>query len=384
MEFTVNHMTPALFGQDTSTKTGARLKALGCTKVLFVYDHGVKKTGMPEKIMANVKEAGISVVVYEGVLADPPDYIVDAGAEIGRREQVDGIVGIGGGSTMDTAKAINILMTNPGSVTQYMQPGAVTKPGKVLILLPTTSGTGSEVTSFAVLTDSKTHSKKGLGGPNIRATLAIIDPVLTLGMPPSITADTGMDVVAHAVEAITANRANPMSDLLGENAIALSWKYLPKAVKDGKNIEARTQMSFAAMAAGYSFTDSMTHLGHAFGHTLGAMYHIPHGNACGAVLPEVVVFVADAMPEGVKLIGRAMGLRTGARTSAADAAIKVRDALSGFCASIGQKTLRQLNVPEAAFPQIAEAVAGPGPAGFSPKKPSIDDVMKMLRQAYVR
>jgi alcohol dehydrogenase class IV len=203
-------------------------------------------------------------------------------------------------------------------------------------------------------------------------------------MPPWITADTGMDVIAHAVEAITANRANLMSDLLGENAIKLAWKYLPRAVKNGIDVEARTQMSFAAMAAGYAFTDSMTHLGHAIGHTLGAMYHIPHGNACGVALPEVVEFVADAMPDGVRLIGRAMGLRTGARTSTVDAAIKVRDALSAFTASIGQKTLRQLNVPKSALPQIAEAVAGPGPAMFSPKKASSDDALKMLQKAYAR
>jgi alcohol dehydrogenase len=382
MEYNINHMTPVLFGTDTSKQTGAKLKALGCNKVLFVYDLGVKKAGIVDKIIDNVKEAGIKVAVFDGVKPDPPDNIIDEGAEIGRRENVDAVVAVGGGSTMDAAKGINLLLTNPPPAKQYMRWGAQMKPGKVLVLVPTTSGTGSEVTAVAVITDSVTHQKGGIAGPFTRATLAIIDPLLAAGMPPSITADTGMDVFSHAIEAITATRANQMSDLLGANAIELTWKYLPRAVKNGNDIEARTQMSFAAMEAGFSFQDSMTHLAHAIGHTLGSLYHIPHGNACGVALPEIVEYISDVAPNGIRLIGKSMGLSTGPRTSAADAATKVRLALIEFSAVVGQKTLKGLGVPRADFPKIAEGACGPGVVMFTPKKVSKEDVIKILTAAY--
>ena len=150
MEFNINHMTPVLFGPDTSLQTGARLKALGCTKVLVVYDEGIKKAGIPDKIIASIKEAGIGVAVYEGVKADPPDYTIDEGAEIGRKEQVDGVVAIGGGSSMDTAKAINLMLTNPTPVKQYLGARAMLKPGKPIILIPTTSGTSATVGAHSI------------------------------------------------------------------------------------------------------------------------------------------------------------------------------------------------------------------------------------------
>jgi alcohol dehydrogenase len=387
MEYQIQHMTPVLFGTDTSKQTGDRLKMFGCKKVLCVYDQGIKKAGIADKVIASIKAAGIGVVVYEGVQADPPDFTIDEGAAIGRKEQVDGVVGIGGGSSMDTAKAVNVMLNNPGSVIDLMQfkpggPPAMPKPGKILILLPTTSGTGSEVTAVAVLTDSKAHDKKGIGGPITRATLAIIDPLLTVGMPPSVTADTGMDVFAHAIGAITANRANQMSDIMGESAIKILWKYLPIAVKDGKNIEARSQMSFAAMAGGYAFQDSMTQLEHAIGHTLGSLYHIPHGNACGVCLGEMTEYDADVMPDGIRLIAGAMGMKTTGTPAAIGKELKI--AIRKFADSLGQKTLKQMNIPESDLDKIAEIVAGPGLAMFSPKKVTKEDVLKMLKEAYYR
>jgi alcohol dehydrogenase len=386
-EYQIQHMTPVLFGVDTSKQTGERLKTLGCQRVLCVYDQGIKKAGIADQIVNIIKAAGIAVVVYEGVQADPPDYTIDEGAAIGRKELVDGVVGIGGGSSMDTAKAVNVMLTNPGSISDLMKfrpggPPATPRPAKTLVLLPTTSGTGSEVTAVAVLTDSKAHDKKGIGGPVTRATLAIVDPALTVGMPPSITADTGMDVFAHAVSSITANRRNQMSDMLGESAIRILWKYLPIAVRDGKNIEARTQMAFASMAAGYAFQDSMTQLEHAIGHTLGSLYHIPHGNACGVCLGEMTEFDADAVPDGTRLIAGAMGMPTTGTPAKLGKAVKV--AIQKFADSIDQPKLSQMGIPESDLEKIAEIVAGPGLSMFSPKKVTKDDVLKMLKEAYTR
>ena len=383
MDFNINLLPPVLFGTDTSLKAGERLKELGCTKVLVVYDQGVKKAGIPDKIIASVKAAGIGVAVYEGVQADPPFPTLEECAAIGRKENVDGVLAIGGGSTMDTAKAANVLLTNPSPIKQYtVRGGPSMKPGKVLVLIPTTSGTGSEVTTVAVLTDPEDHKKKGIGG--VRGTLAIVDPLLTVGMPPSITADTGMDVLSHAIEAITANRANPMSDVLGEKAINLVMAYLPRAVKDGSDIEVRTKMSFAAMLGGWSFINSNTQLGHAFGHALGSLYHIPHGNACGVALPEIVEFISDAIPEPMRLVGKAMGLKTDERVSAVKAGTMVRDALIDFNKKIGQKTLKQLNIKESALPEIAKSITTEFLVASSPKKISEEDILKILQKAYAR
>jgi alcohol dehydrogenase len=385
VEFNVNHISPVFFGPNTSLQTGARLKAMGVTHALFVFDQGVKKAGIPDKIIAGVKEAGVQVSVFDGVQADPPDFTVDQGAEIGRKANVDGVVGVGGGSTMDTAKAINLLLGNPGSISQYLTfPPPPLKPGKTLVLIPTTSGTGSEVTHFAVITDSKTHAKRSPVGPLVRAKLAIIDPTLTVGMPPSVTADTGMDAFAHCAEAMTAVQRNPMSDLLAEKGISIVMEFLPKAVKDGKDLDARTQMSFAAMLGGYAFNDSNTQLGHAIGHTLGSMYHIPHGNACGVVLPEILECEAEAVPDAVARIAAAMGLKVKKGATAGSVGAQVREALAAFMLSIGQKTFKQLNVPAADLAKVAESAGGPGLAKSSARPVTVDDVKTMLQKAYER
>ena len=382
MPFSVNHLTPLFFGQHMSLRTGMRLREFGVTKVLFVYDQGVKKAGIPDPIIKNVEALGIKVSVYEGVKPDPPDYTVDEAAEIGLRDQVDGVVGLGGGSSMDTAKAANLMLTNPPGIQKYL--GAMRaqfKPGKTLILIPTTAGTGSEVTTMAVLTDTRDHRKKGPGGPYCRANLAIVDPLLCVGMPPQITADTGMDAFAHAFEAVTSGQAHPMSDLLGEKAINLICEYLPRAVRDGKDIEAREKMSFAATLAGYAFTDSITHLGHSIGHALGTSHHIPHGNACVLAMPEIAEFIAEYTP-GIKRVGIAMGLKIDEKTPAKEAGKMVRDAIRALNKEIGIKGLQQHNVKESDLPAIAAAATTEGPATFSPKKASADDWLVMLKAAY--
>ncbi len=381
MPFGINHLSPVLFGANISLRTGMRLREMGVTKALFVYDQGVKKAGIPQRIIANADALGIQTFVYEGVLPDPPDYTIDEATAIGRQNQVDAVIGIGGGSSMDTAKAVNMLQTNEGSIKQYLGFGRVQpKNGKTLVLIPTTAGTGSEVTQFCVLTDSSDHKKKGPGGNFMRANLAIVDPVLSMGMPPSVTADTGMDAFAHSAEAITSGSHNPMSDLLGEQSIKLVMKSLRKAVKDGKDLEARSDMAFAATLGGFAFADSITHLGHSIAHTLGALHHIPHGNACAIALPEITNFTAEANPNGIYRIAAAMGLKVGNRGPKATG-ILVRDAIRQLNTEIGMKTLRQWNVKESDLMQIAiDSEAGIGMA--SPKKADVNDYLAMIRAAW--
>jgi alcohol dehydrogenase len=384
MSFSINHLSPVLFGEGVSLETGAKLKELGCKKVLCVYDKGVKAAGVVDDILAAIRKEGIEVLVYDGVLADPPDYTIEEAAVIGRNGKIDGIVAIGGGSTMDTAKAVNILMGNPSPITQYQAAGGGRQPGpgKVLVLLPTTSGTGSEVTPVSVVTNTTTHRKGGILGPVCRATLAIVDPVLTKGMPPSITADTGMDAFAHASEAMTSGMSNPMSDILAEKAISLVCEYLPRAVRNGADMEARTQMAFAAMVAGYAFADALPHFGHAIGHTLGSMFHTPHGNACGIALPEVMRYIVGAVPDKVKHVGIAMGVKFDGKETPEKIGEKVADAIRKLNKEIGLKTLKQHGIKESDLPAVAEMAMTDDTAGFGPREAELGGMLSMLRGAY--
>jgi alcohol dehydrogenase class IV len=183
---------PILFGRGTARTTGQKLKEFGCHKVLVVYDKGIKNSGIADKIISIINEAGIETVCYDGVQADPPDWSVEEAGAIGIKENVDGVVGVGGGSSLDTAKGAKLLLTNPPPLNQYFgRSGIVTKPSKPLIVIPTTAGTGSECTPGGVITDTQKNIKTNIAGTGCAVNLGIVDPDLTIGLPPAITASTG-------------------------------------------------------------------------------------------------------------------------------------------------------------------------------------------------
>lgn len=384
MNFTINHLTSVIFGEGASQGTGEKLKDFGITKLLCVYDKGIKAAGLVDTIIQNVQAEGIKVIEFGEVLPDPPDTIVDQAGELGRKEGVDGILGIGGGSSMDTAKGVNVLLGNPGVISDYFNPETMQKPGKFLFLIPTTSGTGSEVTGVAVLTNTKDRKKCGVRGKNCIATLAIVDPKLTFGLPPGITAATGMDAFSHAVEAYTTAMKNPMSDLLALEAISLIAKYLPVAVRDGSNGEARSKMSYAATIAGMSFNDAPPHIGHAIAHTVGVKYHVPHGTICGLAVPGVIEYVSDIMPEMVRSIGEAMGLSLKDDLSNEMLGSRVADAVRKLNREIGLPTMKDLNIPESGLSDIAADVLTDVCAPFIPKKTNADDVLRILQKYYAQ
>ncbi|MFH0730643.1 MAG: iron-containing alcohol dehydrogenase [Pseudomonadota bacterium] len=380
--FRISSKSEVLFGEGASHQTGKRTVALGCSKVLCVYDPGVKNAGIVDPIIDNMEKAGLKVVQFGSVLPDPPDTMVDECGAMARAEKVDGVVGIGGGSSMDTAKAVNLLLTNPGPIRHYYAPGGVHVPGKPMVLVPTTAGTGSEVTCIAVVSNTATKTKGGIVGPAAIANLAIVDPCLMLGLPPQITAATGMDTFAHAIEAYTSAGQSLMSDMLSEKAIELVYKYLPKAMKNGADIEARTQLSFACLIAGMSFNDAMIHFGHAFGHTLGAMHHIPHGVACAVAMPGVIDVVIKVAPEKVRRVGELMGLKLDKDLSPEALGATVSDRIIAFNKEVGIPTLRELKVTEADLLPMAQAATRDVGFFFLPRSMSADEVLAIMCKAY--
>ncbi len=382
MLFTISPKSSVVFGEGASDQVGEKTKALGCSKVLCVYDRGVKEAGLVGPIVRNLEDAGLKVVHYDGVLPDPPDTMVNECGELARKEAVDGVVGVGGGSTLDTAKAVNVMLGNPGPITDYflIPHGPAAKPGKKLVLIPTTAGTASEITHVAVLTDTAGNRKGGVRGPATMATLAIVDPLLTLGMPPRLTAATGMDTFSHALEAYTSLMSNLMSDLLAEKAIALVAENLPEAVRNGSNVTARTNMAFACLIAGMSFADATPHFGHAFAHSLGTSHHIPHGEGCAIGQPAVIEIVAKIMPEKVRRVAQLMGLGIEENLSPAELGRRVSEGIEGFNKAIGIPTLQELGIRESDLAGVVEGMTKDVCFRFLPLKLEVPDVLNVLQK----
>lgn len=384
MPYTISPKSSVIFGVHASDQVGENTKALGCTKVLCIYDKGVKDAGIVDPVVGNLEDAGLEVVQYGGVLPDPPDTMVNECGDLGRNEKVDGVVGVGGGSALDTAKAVNVMLGNPGRIVDYyFVPGRPDhRAGKPLVLIPTTSGTGSEITYVAVITNSSTNRKGGVKGAATRASLAIVDPLLTLGMPPELTAATGMDAFSHAIEAYTSAAHNMISDLLADKAIELVAQNLPEAVSNGNDVEVRTKMSFASLIAGMSFSDATPHFGHAFGHTLGNLHHIPHGVGCAIAQPVVVQIAAEVMPEKVRRIGELMGLNLERSLDSVGLAREVSRRIVDFGRRIGIPILRELNIKERDLPIIAEMMISDVCFQFVPVPLETDKVLELVKKIY--
>ena len=382
MLFTINHLTRVLFGEGVSGKTGESLKEYGVNKVLCVYDQGLKSSGITGNIIKNIKEKNIGVVEFDKVKPDPPVQTIDEAADLAKKENVDALLGIGGGSSMDTAKAVNVLLGNPGSIRTYLDRSVPQKPGKLVFAIPTTAGTGSEVTNIAVVSNKEEGLKQGLSGPNTTAKLAIVDPELTLDLPPGLTAAGGMDAFSHAAEAYTGFLSNPMTDLLAIEAIRLISKYLPVAVKDGSNIEARSKLSFASTIAGMAFNEAMVHLGHAIAHSMGAVHQIPHGLGCALSLPMALEYLSDTIPDRLRNIGDAMGLSL--KNDLTDEALGkvVADAIRNMNKEIGLPGLNSLGFKEDALPNLAHEATRDICWFLLPKKIDEKEALRLIKKEY--
>ncbi len=302
-------IAPVLFGSGMAGQAGEKAKGLGISHILLIHDEGVKDAGILMRIKKTLLDAGIQVTEWDGVQTDCPDQTVEEAVHVVETNQADGILGIGGGSVLDTAKAVAATAANGievlDDIPAYLSGEKQYKNHPLpLILIPTTAGTGSESTFVAVVTSSRLDAK--IGFP-CSADYAIVDPELTRTVPPYITAFTGMDALSHANEALTERKNTPHSDLLAYEVIRLVKNYLPQAVEDGNYLEARECLAFASNLAGISFNEAGVHIGHSAAHALGHLYHIPHGVCCANLTPAVIRIQAYGHPEKMKRLGNLMG-----------------------------------------------------------------------------
>jgi len=341
MAMMMSQAATMMFGVGALSVLGEQLMMRGYKNPIIITDKGVTGAGVTAKVEAAIKDAGLAYTLWDNCISDAPSDSVDMAAAAIREAKADSIIALGGGSSMDTAKAASLIINSSKSILELIgQPPC--EPDLPIITIPTTSGTGSEVTIVAVLVDSATSKKCGVVITG--ATLAIVDPELTLGVPSGMTAMTGMDVVAHAVEAITGVMRNPMSDLRGYEALRLVNAHLYDAVKDGSNMAAREGMSFASSLAGLAFSDSITTLGHAISQALAPALHLHHGLLCGLATPPQLEIFSAAVPQRVRKIGEVFGADIPYDAASEDIGRIAADAVRAFMSRIGIQSFEQMGI----------------------------------------
>ena len=286
---------------------------------LIITDEGVWKTGLVDKPCELLTEAGVRVEVIHNTPPEPATHHVEQVLALARQQECQAVIGIGGGSSMDVAKITAVLLANTQSLTELLRGGKIGKRGVPTLMIPTTAGTGAEATQNAIFLVPEEESKVGIVSPKLVPDWAILDPALTVGLPPAITASTGMDALCHAIECYISKKANPLSDTYALQAIRLISRSLRRAYQNGKDLDARHDMLLAALFGGMSIASSSTTAVHALAYPLGGKYHMPHGLSNAILLPYVMEFNRDACTEKFRDIAEAMGLPVSG-LSAADAA----------------------------------------------------------------
>lgn len=380
MEFTFGIPANVRFGAGVSSQLGSIVVGLGARKVFAVYDKGVKAAGLVDPLLDGLRTQGLEVIGYDEVLANPPDVQIESAAQLARSHAPDVLVAIGGGSAMDSAKAINILLTNPSPIQQYEGFNKVQQPVLYLIAIPTTAGTASEVTNVSVVTDTRRIRKMVIGGQHVSASLALADPLLTLGMPPAITAATGMDALTHAIEAFVSRAAMPPTDAMALPAIELITGNLVRAHANGQDLEARSAMLLGSLMAGFAFNSAVLGLAHSIAHPLSAHFHLPHGVANAIVLPYVMAYNAPVAPQKFRRIAQAMGIDTQGLgdEDAATAAVRKVTALN---AVLGMPRLTDCGIRREHLARLATDALLEASTPFNPRTPSHEDVLGILEQA---
>jgi len=348
--------TVVVHGIGVIKQAGEQIKKLGVSRVLLVTDPGVQKVGLTGGVIKSLKESDIDVVVYDKVEPNPSIYTVANGTTMYLENQCDGLVAVGGGSSMDTAKAIGVEVVHGEPVLNYEAAEGkkpLSKRIPPLTTIPTTAGTGSEVTQWAVITDPAREFKFNTGGPLIAAHLTIIDPELHVSMPAHITAGTGIDALSHAIECYTCHYAQPMTDAVALLAMEYVAKYLRRAVSNGQDIEARYGMAKAAMLAGLSYGSESAGAAHAMAQTLGGIIPVAHGPCVAAMLGPVMEYNWMGEPEKFGRIAQALGVNTHGMTQEEAAKAAVREVYQ-LVKDVQIPTLEQQGVPAEMIPRLAE------------------------------
>lgn len=369
-----------VFGRDAAKKLPEILREYKAKNVMVVYDAGVKMAGIATKVLEEIEKADVKITVFDGVIPNPTNEVVEEAAEIAKKENIDVFVAVGGGSSIDLTKAVNILMTNPGPIGQYGGIGMVKEAVLPLIAIPTTAGTSSEITNVVALTDTEAVCKYVIIDNKIVADKVIADPEFTRTMPPSVTAATGMDAITHAVESYISNMATPLTEYHSLKGLQIFYENLPKAVEDGADMHAREQMMLGCIIAGFGFSNANLGLVHGIAHTLSAHFHLAHGMANATVLPYVMEYNADSCPEKMVELAKAINLPVSGDLEE-DKFLLSKELLK-LTKKLGIKTLSEQGIKEEDLSMLADDVLKEPVLGFNPKQGvTKEDVLGILHKA---
>ncbi|HEX8313038.1 MAG TPA: iron-containing alcohol dehydrogenase [Chthoniobacteraceae bacterium] len=366
--------TRIVFGHDTLEQVGTIARDLGGKQVLLVTDPGIAAAGHPARAVSFLEAAGLHVTIYDQVRENPTtgdvDRCVAAAGECG----ADLLIGLGGGSSMDTAKGCNFILTNGGRMHDYWGIGKATKPMLPLIAIPTTAGTGSECQSFALISDEETHQKMACGDPKAAAHVAILDPLLTVSQPPRVTACTGIDALAHALETAVTKKRTALSAMFSREAFRLCFTGLERVLRQPDDMEARGLMLLGAALAGTAIENSMLGAAHAAANPLTATFGVVHGQAVGVMLPAVIAYnAADEATRALYLEHAAV-----VRIGSIDELISRLEELLALADMRGSLHLNGALAP--ALPELAASAASQWTATFNPRPIAAPDFERLYQE----
>jgi alcohol dehydrogenase len=368
--------TRVIFGQDSLERVGELARDFGVSRVLLVTDKGIAAVGHAARAIGFLEAAGLQVPVFDAVRENPTTVDVDRCVEVAKREAVELIIGLGGGSSMDTAKGCNFILTNGGRMQDYWGIGKAANPMLPLIAIPTTAGTGSECQSFALISDEETHQKMACGDPKAAARIAILDPALTVSQPSRVAACTGIDALAHAIETAVTKKRNHLSAMYSREAFRLCLRGIEQVLEDPRDLEARGRMQLGAAFAGTAIENSMLGAAHSAANPLTAHYGMVHGQAVGLMLPAVIAFNArdpDAHDRYLEL--------------AVIAGLSSVEELIGEIETIldtarMRHELGEYGVQSSEFPKLAAEAAQQWTAGFNPRPIDAKDFEQLYTEVF--
>lgn len=378
-------MPVSILGRGASENAGVELKALGAMKVFVVTDEVLWKLGALAKIVSSLESERLEYQVYNKLPTEPTTDFVREGTELFKRSGCNIVLAIGGGTPIDTAKAVSVMATNKGSIEDYMGANKIEKQGIPVVAIPATAGTGSEVTIFTIISNTKTNVKMLIASPYLMPRLAIVDPLLTVTMPKSITAATGLDALTHAIEAYVSRKAQPMTDVLALSAIRLLAGNLPLAWANGNDLDAREKTLLGAYQAGLAFSNASVALVHGMSRPIGVYFHVAHGVSNAALLGQVMEFSLPGNPKRYAEIAAALGEKVSG-LSDMEAAKAGAAAVKRMISQLQIPRLRDLGVDRAKFEKVMSQMIEAAIASVSPdNNPRIatrEEMAEIYHQAF--
>ena len=370
-------------GENALIESSSILATFG-KKALIVTDEMMVKLKNVEELEKVLNSVGIEYVIYSGINSEPTDKMIVKGKEIYLENKCDFLISIGGGSPIDSMKAIGVIANSNKGISEYMgQEISETMP--YMVAIPTTAGTGSEVTQFTIITDTEKDIKMLLKGKNLIPDIAIVDPKFTVSMPKATTAATGLDALCHAVEAYTSRKSQALSDTFAISAVKKIFENLPKVYEDGSNVEARTLMAIASLEAGIAFNNASVTIIHGMSRPIGALYHVPHGLSNAMLMVECLSFARTGAVEKFALLAREISVAT-TQDSNEEASIKFIDAIKDIVAKLDVKTLEDFGVDKETFMnsigKMAKDAMASGSPGNTIKEVNEGDVVEIYKRLY--